>query len=357
MNVRLHPEMFRASNIWDRLGLLVDLLMITLVIVNLSLIVFDWLFALPWIQDRLASVAPDLTALYADTIHDNFFFYDLWFVGVYLTEFLIRWIIAAARQTYHRWFFFPFIHWYDLLGCIPVGGFRWLRTLRIISLLLRLQRLGVIDLRDTYIGATLLKYYKVLVEEVSDRVVLNVLDGVQREVSQGNPLMQRIQQEVLLPRQAKLVDFAAGRLISAAQETHADYREPLGRYLSHLTDEALGNTRSGARLAAIPVAGPRAVALIGEAVREVGVALVDQLIADISHPDYRDTVDKLLNDLIENSAGNTEQLNSLIRDTLMDVLDQVKQQVAVQNWKREEEEAEAARKAAKADRKHGGRRS
>lgn len=344
---RLHPERLRGGNPLDLLGLLIDVFMILLVIVNLALIVFDALFALSWVQQQLESATPAFFQFYNDTIHADFFYYDLWFVAIYLTEFMIRWIVAIARGTYHRWFFFPFVHWYDLLGCIPVGGFRWLRTLRIVSLLLRLQRIGVIDMRETYLGATLVKYYKVLVEEISDRVVLNVLDGVQREIRQGNPLMHRIQTEVLQPRQHDLVDYAAGRLIAAAEATHADYREPLGHYLSRLTDDALANTRSGARLAAIPVAGPRAIALIGDAVRDVGVALLDQLIKDIAHPDHRDTVDRLLNDLIEHAAGDSEQLNALVRDTLLDIIEQIKAQVAVQNWKLEEERAEAERRARK----------
>ncbi len=90
---------------------------------------------------------------------------------------MIRWAVAIARGTYHRWFFYPFVHWYDLLGCIPVGSFRWLRILRVVSLMFRLQKMGVVDFRDTYIGRSVIKYYRILVEEVSDRVVINVLEG------------------------------------------------------------------------------------------------------------------------------------------------------------------------------------
>ncbi|KAF0808981.1 hypothetical protein A167_02191 [Alcanivorax sp. S71-1-4] len=339
MSSRLHPEKLRESPVLDRLGLLIDIGMILLVISNLLLIVFDWLFAASTVQQLLARHTPDFFVFYRDTIHADFVFYDLLFVSIYLTEFVVRWGFAIARQTYHRWFFYPFVHWYDLLGCIPVGSFRWLRMLRLISLVYRLQRLGVIDLRDTWLGQTVLKYYRVVVEEISDRVVINVLEGAQREIGQGSPLLNRIERDVLTPRKPALVDFLAGRIISAAQSTHGDYRDRLGSYLSHLTDEALSRTRSGARLAAIPVAGPRAVAMLGESVREVGVALVDQMIEDISHPDHREYLDQLISDLISHTShGTAGELNLLVRETLIDVLDQVKQQVSVKHWKLDEQQ-------------------
>ncbi|MFN3713445.1 MAG: ion transporter [Alcanivoracaceae bacterium] len=337
MGVQWHREKLKFNA--EGIGLLVDVLMILLVIVNLGLILFDWVFSAQAVQQGLARVAPDFTAFYAETIHADFIFWDMIFVGIYLTEFGIRWAIAALRHTYHRWFFYPFIHWYDLLGCIPVGGFRWLRILRVISLLHRLQRTGIIDLRYTWLGLTVLKYYRIVVEEVSDRVVINVLDGVQREIRQGTPLIHRIETEVLAPRRDELVDLVASRLVGVIARTHSEWREGLGGYLSQLTDDAVARTPSGARLAAIPVAGPRALALLGDTVRELGVALTDQLVEDLTNPANRDTLDSLIDGVIRHAAGDRDQLDRLIRDTLIDILDQVKAQVAVQHWKQAEAEA------------------
>ena len=42
MKVRLHPEKLKAN--LDTIGFIIDLAMIVLVIANLSLILFDWLF-------------------------------------------------------------------------------------------------------------------------------------------------------------------------------------------------------------------------------------------------------------------------------------------------------------------------
>lgn len=335
MAVQWHRERIRFN--LDGVGLLVDVAMIVLVVLNLALILFDWLFSASIVRVALMEVAPNFTTFYTDTIHNDFMFWDLLFVSVYLAEFSIRWIVAVVRGTYHRWFFYPFAHWYDLLGCIPVGGFRWLRILRIVSLLYRLQRTGIIDLRYTWLGLTVLKYYRIVVEEISDRVVINVIDGVQREVRQGSPLVHRIETEVLEPRRAELVDYIVERVVEVVARTHRDWREGLGDYLSRLTDESLARTPSGARLAAIPVAGPRALALLGDTVRELGVALTDQLVDDLTDPANRDTLDALVDGLLRHASGDRQELDRLIRETLLDILDQVKIQVAVQQWKQVED--------------------
>lgn len=331
MSLKFHRE--RLGFNLDTAGFVLDVLMILLVIVNLTWILFDALFSYQWFHDLLSAGAPQLTRTYAETLHANFFWYDLWFVAVFLTEFTIRWIIAIGRQTYHRWFFFPFIHWYDLIGCIPIGGFRWLRLLRVISLLHRLQRNGIIDLTETKPGRFVLKYYGALIEEISDRVVINVLEGVQRELHEDNPLVNRIERNVLAPRRSALVDYLAERVISAAEHTHRQYRQPMGRYLAQLTEKALARTRSGARLAAIPGVGPRTLALIRETVQEMGVALGDQLVEDLTDPRYRDDVDRLLDDLLSSVVSDRAQIDSLVRDTLLEILDEIKAQVAVQQWK------------------------
>ena len=331
MTVRIHPR--RLGPNLETVGFLVDVLMILLVIVNLTWILFDWLFAREWFSAWLEQQAPVFHLAYAETLHENFFYYDLMFVAVYLTEFMIRWVVEAVRGTYYRWWFFPVLRWYDLLGCIPIGGFRWLRLLRVFSLLYRLQRMGVIDLSDTAVGRFLRKYYGALVEEVSDRVVINVLDGIQREIREDNPLAHGIERRVLAPRREPLVDYLARRLIEVAGETQREYREPLGDYLSRTTEKALRRTPSGRRLAAVPGAGPRTMALLRDTVRELGVALSDQVIEDLEDPANRETVDRLLDDLLRRLGGGREQLDSLVRDTLLEILDEVKAHVAIQRWK------------------------
>lgn len=333
MAVHLHRDRLRLN--LDTFGFAIDMVMILLVIANLSLIIFDWLFAMHWLQQALQTWAPAFFDFYQNVIHSDFVFWDMLFVAVYITEFTVRWGFAVGRRSYPRWFYYPFAHWYDLLGCIPVGSFRWLRILRLVSLLYRLQHHGILDLRETWLGATIIRYYRVLVEEVSDRVVVNVLDGVQRELQTGTPLIQRIEKEVLMPRKRALVDFIATTVIDTADRSHQRWRLALGDYIAHLTREALTHTQAGARINAIPGAGPRLLASLSAQTEEIGLAFADQIITDLKDPLHRSTVDDVLESIIIRAGGDRRVLDQLIRDTLLDLLDQVKDQVSIQQWRQE----------------------
>ncbi|HLR17903.1 MAG TPA: ion transporter [Alcanivoracaceae bacterium] len=334
-------EGFRRLNqrsILDRLGFTIDVAMIILVIANLSLIVFDWLFAASPINEFLAYFLPAFHGFYDQHIHQDFISYDLIFVAIYLTEFFIRWGVAIARKTHHRWFFFPFVHWYDVLGCIPVGSFRWLRVLRIITLLHRMQRMEIIDLTNTYLGRTFNKYYSIIVEEISDRVVINVLQGAKREIADGSPLLHRIDSKVIQPRKSYFIDAVAEKIIDASNNTHAIYRQQLGHYLSELVDRSLTNTKQGSRLASIPIAGNRVRLRIAHTVEEISTVLLDQLIEDLNDPKSRPVIEKIILDIIEQVSPEGEELNTFIQQSLQEVLDEVITQVSIKRWKEQFED-------------------
>jgi hypothetical protein len=309
------------------LAVLVDIVMMGLILANLGLILFDWLFGMRLMQQVLSSFLPSFFTFYRDQIRVNFAEIDLAFVAVYLTEFNVQWLVAAWRKTYHRWFFYPFIHWYDLLGCIPVGDFRWLRVLRIFSILLRLQQLGWIDLRQTYVGNILVKYYQILIEEISDHVVVNVLEGVQREVAQGSPMLEKLNRNVLVPHKPAFVDLISSQVTSSVLQIHLQYRSQLERYLGHLTDATLASSSAGRSLRVLPFAQK----VLRRQVQELGLALVDNLARDISAPENRKQMNSLLDSLLH--LEGDKPLTPLLQEIVQDTIEQIKQQVAVQQWK------------------------
>ncbi|MGO2055148.1 MAG: ion transporter, partial [Halomonadaceae bacterium] len=144
-----------------------DFFILTLVVINLALLLFDSLFLLGPINQGIASIAPGFHSFYDTTIHSRFIAIDLVFVSFFIADVLLGWSIAIAERRYHRWFFYPFVHWYDVLGCIPLAGFRLLRILRVVSLLNRLNRLGLIDVTRWDIYLFFAKYYDILLEELS----------------------------------------------------------------------------------------------------------------------------------------------------------------------------------------------
>ena len=180
--------------------LFVDLVMMGLLLINLSLILFDFLFASDLFKGIFREYTPNFYTFYDQHIHQDFLRIDLIFVSIFLIELLIRWAIAVKNHKYHRWFFYPFVHWYDVLGCLPIGSFRFLRILRVIGLTIRLHKLGFVNLTNTYLYQKAIKYLNLLTEEVSDRVVLHVLTGVQNQIEEGTPLREKSGYDLSLPR-------------------------------------------------------------------------------------------------------------------------------------------------------------
>ncbi len=191
--------------------------MLGLLMVNMAFIIWDSIYNFVAIQNTLKEVFPALQAAY-QPIHENFIFYDLLFVAVFLTEFFVRWVHAVKTYDYGRWYFYPFIHWYDLVGCIPIGGFRILRLLRLISIVHRLHRYGIIDVTQYRAYQFINFYYEAFMEELSDRIVLNVIGGIQSEAGRGSPLVNQIQQQVLYPRRQMITNWLSTRVDHALQQ-------------------------------------------------------------------------------------------------------------------------------------------
>ena len=156
---------------------LVDIFMLLLLIVNLLLLIVDGLYSFDEVSQWLFKYLPVIANAY-QPIHGNFLVIDLCFVALFLTEFIVRWGVSIRQKTYLRWYFFPFIHWYDLVGCIPLGAARMFRFLRVFSIVYRLQKFGVIDLRQTSLYRFVSFYYEVFLEEITDRVILKSLGDV-----------------------------------------------------------------------------------------------------------------------------------------------------------------------------------
>lgn len=334
--MKIHLSKLRGNPEAPLLAL--DLFMVLLVLFNLSWILFNTLFASQAVQAGVAWLSADFHAWYGTQIHPNFLDYDMLFVAVYVTELLFRWALAIVRRTYHRWFFYPFVHWYDVLGCIPVGSFRWLRVLRAVSLLWRLQKNGVIDLSQTWLVRTAGKYLDILTEEVADRVVVNVLDGVHGEVARGNPVVHRIGREVLAPRRDELLDWLTSRLRDAGSRTWQAQRNALHDYLSPAIAEGLEASAEVRRLQAIPLVGPAVKEALDAAITDIARGIIERIANDLADPAGEQQLRNILASMTDSLTEDDERLAALVREALLEALLIVRQQVSVQQWKVREAE-------------------
>lgn len=314
-----------------------DLIMLLLVSVNILLFIFYWVYDYHRIQEFFMTSFPDLhSILYS--LYRDFPLVDLIFVSIFLGEFLLRWAIAVIKKRYHRWFFFPFIYWYDLLGSLPFGSFRFLRILRIVALFNRLQRMEILDLRGTYLYSRFRKYRAIVVEEISDRVVLNVLSGVQDEVKQGLPLLDQIINEVIKPYKPELVNWISQRLQSVSESSYARYKEEIQTYVEEKISTAVSRNQEIKQIGAIPVVGSQIAGMLERAIQDIVFGVVNGIIQDLAGRKHERLLnefsDVILSTLIrEEAKADTEDLNEIVGRLTVDILEIVKQKVAVQEWK------------------------
>ncbi len=315
--------------------IIVDVIMMLLLFMNMTLIIFDWLFNVVFINQRLQELLPAFYHWYYLHIHLNFFQIDLVFVLVFLTEFMISWSVNIYHKTYYRWFFYPFIHWYDLLGCIPVDTFRFVRLFRVFSILYRLHNLEVIDLSKTYVYQKIRKYYDILVEEVSDRVVVQIIDGIQTEVSHGGPMVRKIVHEVLRPQQDLISEWVSHRLRYVAQYNYDKQKENIREYVENIISVAINKNSEANAIKQIPWMGKVITDTIKHAVSDMLINVIDQSMQDLASDKNKSLVNEITNitfDSIEVSEEN-QQLQDMVIDTTLRVLEIIKDQVKVQQWK------------------------
>jgi hypothetical protein len=328
-------------------GLTVDVVMLVLIVANLFLIVIDWGFESAFVQDQLRAYAPAVHQWYDVHVHQHFLFYDLAFVAIFVTEILIRWGLAIYRQRYHRWFFYPFVHWYDVLGCIPVSSLRSLRLLRVIAMVPKLQRIGLFDLRQTYPYRKFEKYRDIVVEEISDRVTVRIIEGVQKEIRGSQAVTARIAEEVIRPQREALIQAVTHRLQEATAVAYGSQQDDFHDYLDDVIADAVQNNREIGTIAALPGVGQPVATLLEQAISDIVFNVIDRMVADVASLDNDRVIAEVTSISTDAllSPKYDQRLNRLARSVLMQSLDVIKDHVQIRKWKEEYGDASAAASA------------
>ena len=308
--------------------LVLDLIMLMLLSLNLFLIIVDSFYRIGATDEVVASYLPAL-APGLEYLKRNFLFIDLCFVAIFLSEFCLRWTVSVRNSDYARWFYYPVIHWYDFIGCIPLGGARLLRFLRVFSIIHRLQKYRIIDIRQTGIYRFCLFYYEALLEELSDRVVIKVINGIQEDIHSDETLTRRAMDELVKPRLDQLLISAKSVTGSIAAAMKSDVDHPFSVKLRTSVIAAMQNNAELKRLSAIPMIGEQLSDTLEEAVAEVLIDSIACLIDEFPELLKEDS----LRASLRTSNATWDALDETLLTLVDDVLEFVKEQVATQKWK------------------------
>lgn len=319
--------------------IVIDILMMLLLLSNLTLILFDWIYSVTLINEAIEKYLPDFYAFYDHSIHQNFESIDLVFVLIFLSEFILSWILAIIQKAYYKWFFYPILHWYDLAGCIPIGSFRFLRILRVFSILVRLNNLKVIELSKSYIVIKLKKYYGIIVEEISDRVVVNILEGVQDEIIEGGPVVDDIIQKVVKPKQELIVEWVSKRIEHAVEQDVMKRQDEISEYVRQLISESLSKNEELRTLELVPVMGKKITETIQKSISNTINDIIEQALIDLASYKNKLLIKETTDVIIKSIEFKDEdkEVNKIYSDIAIEVIEIVKKQVLVKKWQLKEQ--------------------
>lgn len=327
--INLKPLRNRETSLW----LLLDLFMVGLLMLNIGWIIFDSLYTVSELNTGLRFVLGNgIIDWYGEALHPHFYAYDLIFVAIFASELLFRWAWAVYHRTFGHWLAYPVIHWYDVLGCIPLGSFRMLRLLRVVSIGVRLQKAGVIDVKNWWLFRQLQKLYAIVMEEISDRVVVQVITGMQGELQSAGGIEEQIVADVVKPRQDRLVQAIGLRLSRTVGDAYSQNREPLERYIKSTVSEAVRANREVRTIDRMPLVGGVVTGLLDDAITDIVCGVVERAVTDLDSVEFQQLFDGMansgLNRLLDSSSAGSSELTAAITD----ILEVVKQQVAKRRW-------------------------
>lgn len=321
----------------SRLKLTYDIAMLVAIVIDLFLIGLDavmmssfanhvggWLAIMPWIEG------------YRDNIHEPLRTAGGYFTIFLVLELLVRWAVAIKEQRYFRWFFFPFVHWYEVLGCFP--QLRALRLLRALVIGHRLYQLGYQVLPQSWIDRGKF-YFDLVLEELSDRVILTAVDNLRTQLADSKSNQSLVQSTIDKNRdeiEAMLASMLRQELIPRLQAslTPTNGVSPLAADVGAAVQDALTNTPELRRyLKMIPIAGgliEGQMLSIGQHVGENVANAVNKRLLD----------EKSLNALMDTIAHGVASidttnpaLENLVASIVEDSLTAFEKQVKVQQWK------------------------
>lgn len=321
----------------NRLKLTYDIMVLIAISIDLLFISIDAIL----MSNFSSNVAGKLTLSdglnwYQANVHDSLRTVGGFFTLFLIAELLLRWAVAIKEKVYYRWFFFPFVHWYEVLGCFP--QLRALRLFRAVVIGRRLYQLGYQVLPQPWLNR--IKFYiDLLLEELSDRVILTTISNYRQQLT--DPVMQK---SLIHSTIARNRDEIGATLLSLLRQELAPQLQKLtgkseaGNLLAsevgNAIQEGLANTPELRRyLRMIPIAGSLIESQLLHIGHNVGENVVHSINERLLDAERIDSLMAAIAHGVAHIDTNNTALESLIASIIADSLSELEAQVKVQQWK------------------------
>ncbi|ENV63747.1 hypothetical protein [Acinetobacter junii] len=256
---------------------------------------------------------------------------EAWFIIFLIVELAIRWLLSIIQKHHARWWFFPFIHWYEIVAIIP--HFRFLRLFRAGIIAYRLHELGYKVVPDS-IRLKAIFYYRVVMEELSDRVVITVIDGIKHELDTSSSHKKIIHDLVDHHRQLFTVTLSSmlqESLAKALQQQQPIITQKVG----HIVNQAIEDTPELTQLLRlIPIVGSR----IEQQIQSIGQRLGENITAGLIEPFTVGSFERpnenylLIAEKVSQLNIDNQYLEELVESVVYESLEAIRKQVKVKQW-------------------------
>ncbi|KAA8735083.1 preprotein translocase subunit SecA [Acinetobacter qingfengensis] len=258
---------------------------------------------------------------------------DFYFICYLIAELAARWLFSIIANHHRRWWFFPFIHWYEVLAIIPM--FRFLRLARAGIIAYRLHELGYQVVPGKIIRQVKF-YYDVVMEELTDRIVLTVIKGVENELDTSTTHHQRIHAIIDHHRQPFAQALAEILQLSVAQ-TLAKQQQLISNDIGQIVNQAIIDTPELKQLLSVmPIIGHKLEQQIQSIGQRIGENITTGIVDRFSRqPNPASTANPLLteiSDQISQTPLDTAQIDQLIESIVRESFIGIREQVKIKQW-------------------------
>ena len=324
----------------NRLKLTYDIVMIIAISIDLLFISIDAIL----MSDFSVNAANWLTISdwlmwYQSTLHEPLRNAGGFFTVFLIIELLLRWAVAIKQQVYYRWFFFPFVHWYEVLGCFP--QLRALRLFRVVIIGRRLHQLGYQVLPQPWLNR--IKFYiNLLLEELSDRVILTTIHSYREQLTDAKTQQSLIQSTIGRNRneiEAALLSLLRQELAPQLQKLTGQSvaGQLIASEVGSAIQDGLKNTPELHRLLRmIPIAGGLIEAQLLQIGHNVGENVVHSINARLLDSERIDSLMAGIAHSVAHINTDNSALETLIANIIADSLSEFEAQIKVQQWKHQD---------------------
>ncbi len=335
------PKIEKTLGWWIAFGY--DIFMMFIIVFNLFCLCAN-LFLLSHFAEWLFNQIhlPQVLQYYRNDLHPWVIKTESWFIIFLIIELGIRWFIAIIKKHHARWFFFPFIHWYEILAIVPY--LRFLRLIRVGIIAYRFHELGYQVIPDN-IMKKLMFYYRVIMEELSDRVVVTVIDGIKYELETSSSHKKIIHDLIDHHRERFALTLAEILQESLATELNAQSTNIMNN-VGQIVRQAIEDTPQLTQLLRhIPIAG----SMIENQIQNIGQQLGENITQGLVQPFVQGNVQnpnatyQLISTKLSQLNIENQKLEELVESVVYESLESLKRQVKVKQWQIELEKNDQAK--------------